>query len=602
MPLPEIRSSPVLGRQAKAQFLKEVYDVTFSGRENVWKVVEKEKRDAKPEKVPDWMRERRRAEERAEKKWSKKFQEWQMSFEAAQDAPEEIQRMPSYREVEKLDSSAKGREEVQKAQREAQELRRECTRLEAELSRLYEEFRRVRREGMEESKRREKLEQHLETVAKDHEAWRERSEHRESQLQQARLLRRSVASRVALFGYELHDLSLRAAGTLSQAAADKGEEPPEDEVEEEADALLDAAAVNEEIARFLEQEPMPDDLIEEPVPADGPRDEEASPAVSPQHGEDSREGQVEEPVPADGPRDEEPDSPGHDWHPDSEEDSPAVSPQHGEDSREWQVEEPVPADGPRDEHGEDSREGQVEEPVPADGPRDEEPDSPGHDWHPDSEEASPAVSPQHGEDSREGQVEEPVTADGPRDEASRADCAQNGVEVVQEPSPSVEADTEVAEALLRHAELAEVTSRPASPQHGEDSRERQVEEASRPVSPQYGGDVVQEPSPSVEADAEVAEALLRHAELAEVTSRPASPQHGQDSREGQVEEPDSPGHDWHPDSEEASRPVSPQYGGEVVQEPSPSVEADAEVAEALLRHAELAEVTSRPASPQHGDG
>ncbi|CAJ1374034.1 unnamed protein product [Effrenium voratum] len=537
MPLPEIRSSPVLGRQAKAQFLKEVYDVTFSGRENVWKVVEKEKRDAKPEKVPDWMRERRRAEERAEKKWSKKFQEWQMSFEAAQDAPEEIQRMPSYREVEKLDSSAKGREEVQKAQREAQELRRECTRLEAELSRLYEEFRRVRREGMEESKRREKLEQHLETVAKDHEAWRERSEHRESQLQQARLLRRSVASRVALFGYELHDLSLRAAGTLSQAAADKGEEPPEDEVEEEADALLDAAAVNEEIARFLEQEPMPDDLIEEPVPADGPRDEEASPAVSPQHGEDSREGQVEEPVPADGPRDEEPDSPGHDWHPDSEEDSPAVSPQHGEDSREWQVEEPVPADGPRDE------------------------------------EASPAVSPQHGEDSREGQVEEPVTADGPRDE---------------EPSPSVEADTEVAEALLRHAELAEVTSRPASPQHGEDSRERQVEEASRPVSPQYGGDVVQEPSPSVEADAEVAEALLRHAELAEVTSRPASPQHGQDSREGQVEE--------------ASRPVSPQYGGEVVQEPSPSVEADAEVAEALLRHAELAEVTSRPASPQHGDG
>ncbi|CAJ1374036.1 unnamed protein product [Effrenium voratum] len=512
MPLPEIRSSPVLGRQAKAQFLKEVYDVTFSGRENVWKVVEKEKRDAKPEKVPDWMRERRRAEERAEKKWSKKFQEWQMSFEAAQDAPEEIQRMPSYREVEKLDSSAKGREEVQKAQREAQELRRECTRLEAELSRLYEEFRRVRREGMEESKRREKLEQHLETVAKDHEAWRERSEHRESQLQQARLLRRSVASRVALFGYELHDLSLRAAGTLSQAAADKGEEPPEDEVEEEADALLDAAAVNEEIARFLEQEPMPDDLIEEPVPADGPRDEEASPAVSPQHGEDSREGQVEEPVPADGPRDEEPDSPGHDWHPDSEEDSPAVSPQHGEDSREWQVEEPVPADGPRDEHGEDSREGQVEEPVPADGPRDEEPDSPGHDWHPDSEEAS------------------------------------------------------------------------------------------RPVSPQYGGDVVQEPSPSVEADAEVAEALLRHAELAEVTSRPASPQHGQDSREGQVEEPDSPGHDWHPDSEEASRPVSPQYGGEVVQEPSPSVEADAEVAEALLRHAELAEVTSRPASPQHGDG
>ncbi|CAJ1374037.1 unnamed protein product [Effrenium voratum] len=294
MPLPEIRSSPVLGRQAKAQFLKEVYDVTFSGRENVWKVVEKEKRDAKPEKVPDWMRERRRAEERAEKKWSKKFQEWQMSFEAAQDAPEEIQRMPSYREVEKLDSSAKGREEVQKAQREAQELRRECTRLEAELSRLYEEFRRVRREGMEESKRREKLEQHLETVAKDHEAWRERSEHRESQLQQARLLRRSVASRVALFGYELHDLSLRAAGTLSQAAADKGEEPPEDEVEEEADALLDAAAVNEEIARFLEQEPMPDDLIEEPVPADGPRDEEASPAVSPQHGEDSRERQVEE--------------------------------------------------------------------------------------------------------------------------------------------------------------------------------------------------------------------------------------------------------------------------------------------------------------------
>ncbi|CAJ1408433.1 unnamed protein product [Effrenium voratum] len=338
------KRGPVLGRQAKAQFLKEVYDVTFSGRENVWKVVEKEKRDAKPEKVPDWMRERRRAEERAEKKWSKKFQEWQMSFEAAQDAPEEIQRMPSYREVEKLDSSAKGREEVQKAQREAQELRRECTRLEAELSRLYEEFRRVRREGMEESKRREKLEQHLETVAKDHEAWRERSEHRESQLQQARLLRRSVASRVALFGYELHDLSLRAAGTLSQAAADKGEEPPEDEVEEEADALLDAAAVNEEIARFLEQEPMPDDLIEEPVPADGPRDEEASPAVSPQHGEDSREGQVEEPVPADGPRDEEPDSPGHDWHPDSEEDSPAVSPQHGEDSREWQVEEPVPAD------------------------------------------------------------------------------------------------------------------------------------------------------------------------------------------------------------------------------------------------------------------
>lgn len=308
MSLPEISR----GRE-KAQFLKEVYDVTFTGgeaRQNLWKkaIPKKEKSD----KAQEWMREeRQRAEERAEIRWRQKFEEWQASYESAQLAPreeEENREAREAREASRIDvppaESPKALDKEQQAwkaraeaaEEELEELRSECKGQLTELERLYEEFRRVRRDAMDERKQREKIEEHLQMVAQDHEAWRLRTEQRESQLQQARSQRRSVASRIALFGNKLLDLERDTDGFIAQAAADRGQEPTRTNegvtaLDLAEKALKNAKAANEDMAKFLSSEEVEAIHTTDATTPRNPEEligaEDASPADSPQHREES---------------------------------------------------------------------------------------------------------------------------------------------------------------------------------------------------------------------------------------------------------------------------------------------------------------------------
>eukprot|EP00434_Breviolum_minutum_P041742 symbB.v1.2.037133.t1/scaffold5400.1/size27565/1 len=263
----------------------------------------------------------REAEERAEKRWRQKFEEWQANYQQEMAAVQE-EETQSTREVvaapqpespkflDKEQQAWKVRAEA--AEKELEELRSECKGQLNELERLYEEFRNVRREAMDERAKREKIEQHLETVAQDHEAWRMRSDHRESQLQQVRSQRRNVASRIALFGHNMLDLERQSDDSLSQAAADRGVEPPSSNeaaaaLDFAAKALTQATAQNEAIAQFLGSDEV---LAISTTDAMTPRQDEFRAPAEDQEPHD----EAEEASPPDSPGEESPreDSPGED--------------------------------------------------------------------------------------------------------------------------------------------------------------------------------------------------------------------------------------------------------------------------------------------------
>lgn len=451
MALPEINR----GREKadKAQFLREVYDVTFSGgeaRQNLWKkVIPDAKKVEKVEKVNDvkaqeWLREeRRRAEERAEKRWKQKFEEWQANYQQEianahpQESEEEVKEVKEVKEVQAQPESPKFLDKEQQAwktraeaaEKEVEELRSECKGQLNELERLYEEFRRVRRDAMDERARREKIEKHLEMVAQDHEAWRLRSEKREEQLQQVRAQRRRVASGIALFGNKMLDLERQSEESLSQASADKGEEPP---ATNEAAAALDFAGKTLAEARFQNQA-MAEFLASEDV-----RHIHSTDAATPR--EDSLLG----PVAEDGPEDSLPDSP---------EESPTAREGQSEPGEQNPVTEDSPPDSPGARSPTTVREGQSE---------------PGE-QHPVTE-ASPPDSP--GERSpttvREGQSEpgeqnsaaedsppdpdSPITAKEARSLAGDGDSVTEALDAIGLAKQVEEAENTVASALAEHLE------------------------------------------------------------------------------------------------------------------------------------------------------